>query len=79
VSKVRTDPLRHGLENFQFNGFKVDMICDARKPGTKSARVTINSGGDFTLKMMAGNQTMEKKIHAGNQVFDVAIGEAGKK
>jgi Glycosyl hydrolase family 63 C-terminal domain len=66
-------PERHGLENFQFNGFKVDLICDAAAAGVKTRHVIINSAGAFTLKLIVGNQTTEKKIVPGTQSFDLAV------
>lgn len=67
-----TKPEKHGLENLQFNGFKVDMICEARDAKSKTRRVTVNSGGAFTLKVSAGGQSLEKKITTGSQTFEIA-------
>jgi hypothetical protein len=70
-------PERHGLENFELNGFKADMVCEARGASNTVRHVTINSGGAFTLKISAGGALSEKKIHAGSQTFEIA--EVGAK
>lgn len=62
---------RHGLENLQFNGFKTDLICEARVSPGDPCRVSVKSGGAFTLKIISGQQTIEKEIHAGQQEFEI--------
>jgi hypothetical protein len=66
-----TRPEKHGLENLQFCGFKVDLICDPRGT-TKTRHVTVSSGGEFTLKIADGGTVVEKKIHTGSQTFEIA-------
>ncbi len=60
---------RHGLQNLQFNGFKVDMICDARASADAPCHFTVKSGGSFTLQITSGGKTMEKQISPGAETF----------
>ncbi|MCL5098754.1 MAG: alpha,alpha-trehalase, partial [Candidatus Omnitrophica bacterium] len=56
---------KHGLENLELGSFKVDLICDRRESPADPCRLTITSGGGFTLIAIAGNRTLEKKITPG--------------
>jgi hypothetical protein len=62
---------RHGLENLVFDGFKVDMICDARAAAGNPCHITVTSGGPFLLKIIVGLHTTEKEIRAGTQTFSL--------
>ena len=63
---------RHGLKNFTLNGFQVDLLCDARKSAGDPCKITIHSGGAFTLKLIGAGQKKELKIMRGEQ--SVVIG-----
>jgi hypothetical protein len=60
---------RHGLQNLQFGGFKVDMVCAARPSEAEPCRITVKSGGAFTLRLRAGAKTLERRIAAGEQTI----------
>lgn len=62
---------RHGLQNLVFDGFKVELICDARSSTGAPCHVTIISEGEFVLRLIHGNTMMEKKIHRGAQEFTI--------
>jgi hypothetical protein len=62
---------RHGLQNLMFDGFKVEMICDARKDSSAPCHVMVTSGGEFTLRIVEGGKTTEEKIRAGTQDFSL--------
>lgn len=53
---------RHGLKNLQFNGFKVDLLCEAR-------RVKVTSGGSFVLRIISGANSVEERVGPGAQEF----------
>ncbi|HEX4415958.1 MAG TPA: trehalase family glycosidase [Lacipirellulaceae bacterium] len=57
---------RHGLKNFQLGDSKVDLTCDKRASATDPCQITINSTGNFTLRLIAG-ETKEVKITQGEQ------------
>jgi hypothetical protein len=62
---------KHGLQNLQFGDFKVDVLCDARASASDPCRVTITSGGSFTLKVQLGNEVTERMIVSGTQQFEI--------
>jgi hypothetical protein len=60
---TRTD--RHGLQNLKFSGFDVELICEARQTADEPCRVTVNSGGAFTLAVILHGKTLENRIEKG--------------
>jgi len=60
---------RHGLQNLEFNGFKVDMICEGRAAASDPCKITVQSGGSFVLKVSNGEKAVEKQIGPGAQTF----------
>ncbi len=66
---IRQDE-RHGLANLCFNGFKVDLIAE---PATAEAprHISVESDGNFTLRLMAGGKTVEKQISPGSHAVQV--------
>jgi hypothetical protein len=70
---------RHGLERLQLGGFKADMICEARSSPGDACHITINSGGSFVLKVLAGSQRVDKEIHSGTQSFVIPSNRADEK
>lgn len=62
---------KNGLENLMFDGFKVDMMCEARAAAGAPCHLTVKSGGDFVLRIIVPGQTLEKHVHSGTQDFSL--------
>ena len=64
----RTD--RHGIQNLDFGGMKVDMLCQARDSASAPCQITVTSEGPYTLRLRNGDgPAMEKNIVKGdNQI-----------
>ncbi len=67
---TRTD--KHGIQNLQFVGSMVDLICDARQTADSPCQISINSESAFTLKVILGSKIIEKKIEAGTTTVRVS-------
>jgi hypothetical protein len=59
----RTD--RHGVSQLPIGAFTASLICEKRTKDTDPCRLTVESGGDFTLKVMVDEKTTVHSIHAG--------------
>ena len=57
---------RHGLTGLRFNGFKIDLMA-APTSGVQPRQITVERGGDFTLRFRRGNKVVDKGITAGIQ------------
>jgi glycogen debranching enzyme len=61
---------RHGLTNLQLDDFTVDLIAEAAQDHPPR-RITVASGGSFTLRLRAGNHVVEQQITAGTQTIEI--------
>ena len=61
---------RHGLTNLRFNDFKVDLIAEPAT-GNGPRQVTVESGGEFTLRLRRGSKVVEERIAAGTRTIDI--------
>jgi hypothetical protein len=61
---------RHGLTNLRFNGFQVDLIA---APATDNGprQITVESGGEFTLRLRRGDKVVAERIAAGTRKIAV--------
>lgn len=66
----RTD--RHGLQNLNFVGFKVDLLCQARPSSSAPCQISVTSDGAFILRLRNGAGPMvEKTIVKGTQTIQL--------
>ena len=61
---------RHGLTNLRFNDFKVDLIAEPAS-GNGPRQITVESGGEFTLRLRRGTKVVEERIAAGIRKMDI--------
>jgi hypothetical protein len=61
---------RHGLDNVWFNGFKISLIAEPAS-ANEPRKVSIESGGDFTLRIKTGGKSTEEQIAAGTKVIEL--------
>lgn len=62
---------RHGLKHFKLGKFYVDMICDERTTPSEPFRITVTSGGEFTLKTVAGEKVRLHHIGSGTVTLQI--------
>jgi hypothetical protein len=60
---------RHGLHNIRLGDFDVDFTCDARLAADAPARITVRSGGEFSLIVVSGGARTDRQIHVGESRF----------
>lgn len=60
---------RHGLTNLRLGDFTVDLIAEPASDN-RARRITVASGGQFTLRLRRGNTAIEHKITAGTHTID---------
>jgi hypothetical protein len=63
ISWTVRQPERHGLTNLHFCGFQVDLVAEPAA-ADKPRRITVSSGGEFTLRVRHGPQLTEQQIGA---------------
>lgn len=56
---------RHGLKNFTLNSVTADCICEARATTNAPCEISINSTGNFTLRLILAGISHEVKITPG--------------
>ncbi|WP_319586157.1 trehalase family glycosidase [uncultured Desulfobulbus sp.] len=56
---------RHGMKNLHFGNHTVSLICEARKSADDSVRLTVESDGEFTLKIHLGKKIQIHNIQNG--------------
>ncbi len=59
-------PERHGLKQFKFGNFYVDLICEERASAHAPFRATITSAGEFTLKTIVAGKARIHPIRNGS-------------
>ncbi len=63
---------RHGMTNVKLVDFNTDLICEARENADAPCRISVNSGGDFTLILMiAGTERLRTVVTKGTHRFTV--------
>jgi hypothetical protein len=62
---------RHGLRNFRLGDCTVDLVCAARASTTEPCEIDVSSGGEFDLRVVAGDRVVERRIGAGESRFAV--------
>ena len=62
---------RHGIRNLKLGDFYVDLICAARRDAKAPCRITVNSGGTFTLKIFANGPVVAREMAKGQSEFEV--------
>lgn len=62
---------RHGLKHFKVGNFYVDLLCEERARADAPFRVTVISGGDFTLKTVVAEKVGLHHIRKGTVSMQV--------
>lgn len=68
VWNLRSD-LRCGCERYRFNGRIVSLVAEPGPDGPSYPRITVDSDGAFTLRIIRGLNQKTYKISAGRQTF----------
>ncbi len=58
---------KHGLKNLRLGSFAIDLLCDRREGPGDPCRLTVTSGGDFTLVVLAAGRQLETKVTPGTR------------
>jgi hypothetical protein len=62
---------RHGIQNLKFGDFYVELICDGRQKANEPCRISVNSGGSFSLRVVVNGKTTETQIRKGTATVRV--------
>jgi len=62
---------RHGIENLGLGTLRISLICEERLSAKEGARVTVNSNGEFLLKLKFHDKVTARMIKSGVNKFDI--------
>jgi hypothetical protein len=60
---------RHGLQHLKFGEFYVDLLCDRRSTADAPCRLTVTSGGAFTLQTVVAGKVVRHQIQKGTSAL----------
>jgi hypothetical protein len=56
---------RHGIRNLKLGDFYVELICDGRQKVNGPCRISVNTGGAFSLRIVVNGKITETRIQKG--------------
>lgn len=62
---------RHGLQHLKIGDFYVDLLCDERATADAPCRLTVTSGGAFTLQTVVAEKVVHHRIEKGMVTLQV--------
>ena len=68
---VLTSQKRCGCEQYRFNGHIVSLIAEPTAGTPAKTRVSVESDGEFQLRIVCLERHLEETVHAGQNVFQL--------